>query len=93
MSRDLMSDAMFYDLLRQGLWISVAMSAPMLTVALIAGISVGLFQALTSVQEMTLTFVPKVAAMLLVFWVSMNFMTGILVDFFHGQVLPVVVGG
>jgi flagellar biosynthesis protein FliQ len=93
MQRDLMSDVMFYDLLRQGLWISVAMSAPMLTVALIAGISVGLFQALTSVQEMTLTFVPKVAAMLIVFWVSMNFMTGLLVEFFRGQVLPAVIGG
>jgi len=93
MSRDLMSDVAFYDLLRQGLWIAVAMSAPMLTVALIAGISVGLFQALTSVQEMTLTFVPKVAAMLVVFWVSMNFMTGLLVEFFRGQVLPAIVGG
>jgi len=93
MSRDLMSEVVFYDLLRQGLWIAVAMSAPMLTAALIAGVSIGLFQALTSVQEMTLTFVPKVAAMLLVFWVSMNFMTGLLVEFFHGHVLPAVAGG
>lgn len=93
MPRELMSEVAFYDLLRQGLWIAVAMSAPMLTVALVAGISVGLFQALTSVQEMTLTFVPKVAAMLVVFWVSMNFMTGLLVEFFHGQVLPAVAGG
>jgi flagellar biosynthesis protein FliQ len=93
MSRDLMSEVVFYDLLRQGLWIAVAMSAPMLTAALIAGVSIGLFQALTSVQEMTLTFVPKVAAMLLVFWVSMNLMTGLLVEFFHGHVLPAVAGG
>lgn len=91
--RNLMSEAAFYDLLRQGLWAAVFMSAPMLAVALVAGLTVGLFQALTSVQEMTLTFVPKVAAMLLVFWVSMSFMTGLLVDFFHGQVLPHVVGG
>ena len=91
--RDLMSEAVFYDLLRQGLWAAVAISAPMLAVALVAGLTVGLFQALTSVQEMTLTFVPKVAAMLVVFWVSMSFMTGLLVDFFHGQVLPSVAGG
>lgn len=91
--RDLMSEAVFYDLLRQGLWAAVAISAPMLAVALVAGLTVGLFQALTSVQEMTLTFVPKVAAMLIVFWVSMSFMTGLLTDFFHGQVLPAVVGG
>jgi len=90
---DLMTEAAFYDLLRQGLWLSVAMSAPMLAVALAAGLIIGLFQALTSVQEMTLTFVPKVAAMMAVFWVSMSFMTGLLVDFFRGQVLPAVAGG
>ena len=44
-----------------------------------AGVVVGLFQALTSVQEMTLTFVPKVGVMLVVFWVSMSFMTATLV--------------
>ena len=91
--RDLMSEAAFYDLLRQGLWLSVTMSAPLLAVALAAGLIIGLFQALTSIQEMTLTFVPKVAAMVAVFWVSMSFMTGLLVDFFRGQVLPAVAGG
>jgi flagellar biosynthetic protein FliQ len=91
--RELMSEVAFYDLLRQALWISVAMSAPMLAVALVAGLAIGLFQALTSVQEMTLTFVPKVGAMMLVFWVSMSFMTGLLVEFFVGHVLPAVAGG
>lgn len=91
--RDLMTDVAFYDMLRQGLWIAVAMATPMLSVALAAGLTVGLFQALTSVQEMTLTFVPKVAAMLLVFWVSMSFMTGLLVTFFQGEVIPAVIGG
>jgi len=91
--RELMSETVFYDLMRQGLWIAVAMSTPMLGVALVAGLSIGLLQALTSVQEMTLTFVPKVAAMVFVFWVSMSFMTGLLVAFFNGQVLPAVIGG
>jgi flagellar biosynthetic protein FliQ len=88
-----MSEIAFFDILRQSLWIAVAMSAPMLGVALVAGIAVGLFQALTSVQEMTLTFVPKVLAMLVVFWVSMSAMTAMLVDFFKGQVIPVIAGG
>ncbi|MCA2014448.1 flagellar biosynthetic protein FliQ [Pararhodobacter sp. CCB-MM2] len=87
-----MSELVFFDVLRQGLWVSVAMSAPLLGVALVAGLAVGLFQALTSVQEMTLTFVPKVLAMLVVFWVSMSAMTSMLVDFFQGQVLPIVAG-
>lgn len=81
------------DVLRQALWTAVVMSAPMLTAALVVGIAVGLFQALTSVQEMTLTFVPKVGAMLLVFWITMGFMTTTLADFFHKRLIPLVAGG
>lgn len=88
-----MSEAAIYDVLRQGLWVSVLISAPMLAVALFAGVIVGLFQALTSIQEMTLTFVPKVGAMLAVFWVSMSFMTATLVAFFQDQVIPMIAGG
>ena len=88
-----MTEADIFDTLRQGLWISVLISAPLLTVALVAGVAVGLFQALTSVQEMTLTFVPKVGAMLIVFWVSMSFMTSTLVSFFQGHIIPLIAGG
>ncbi len=88
-----MSDELIFDILRQGLWIAVKISAPLLTVALVTGITIGLFQALTSVQEMTLTFVPKVAAMLIVFWVSMSFMTSTLVGFFTDRIVPQIAGG
>jgi len=88
-----MTDAALYDVMRHGLWVAVIISAPLLTVALVAGVVIGLFQALTSVQEMTLTFVPKVAAMMAVFWVSMSFMTGSLVTFFKDLVIPMVAGG
>ncbi len=88
-----MEQALFFDTLRQGLWIAVMISAPMLAVALVAGVTIGLFQALTSVQEMTLTFVPKVGAMLAVFWVSMSFMSESLVAFFRLQIIPLIAGG
>ena len=88
-----MHDAIFFDTLRQGLWVAVMISTPMLAVALLAGVGVGLFQALTSVQEMTLTFVPKLLAMLIVFWVSMSFMTAMLVDFFTTRIVPLIAGG
>ena len=88
-----MTEAVIFDTLRQGLWIAVLLSAPLLAVALLAGLSVGLLQALTSVQEMTLTFVPKVGAMLVVFWVSMSIMTSTLVDFFQGMIIPLIAGG
>ncbi len=89
----MMNEALFFDTLRQGLWIAVMISAPMLAVALVAGVTIGLFQALTSVQEMTLTFVPKVGAMLVVFWVSMSFMSETLVSFFTTRIVPLIAGG
>lgn len=88
-----MTEEMIYDTLRQSLWVAVRISAPLLTVALAAGLVIGLVQALTSVQEMTLTFVPKVGAMLLVFWASMSFMTATLVSFFTDRVIPQIAGG
>ncbi|GGE10248.1 flagellar biosynthetic protein FliQ [Gemmobacter megaterium] len=89
----MLGEAVIYDVLRQGLWVAVSMAAPLLTVALIAGLAIGLLQALTSVQEMTLTFVPKVGAMLVVFWVSMSFMTATLTDFFTSRIIPLIAGG
>ena len=88
-----MGEGLIFDMLRQALWISVIISAPLLVVALVAGVTIGLLQALTSVQEMTLTFVPKVGAMLAVFWVSMSFMTGTLVTFFTDRIVPLIAGG
>jgi len=87
-----MDEAVFFDMLRQALWIAVTISAPLLAVALIVGVGIGLFQALTSVQEMTLTFVPKVSAMMVVFWVSMTFMTGALLSFFTDRIIPLIAG-
>lgn len=88
-----MSEDLIFDVLRRGLWIAVLISAPILLVALVAGVVIGLLQALTSVQEMTLTFVPKVGAMLIVFWASMSFMTTTLVAFFQDDIIPTIAGG
>lgn len=67
-------------------------STPILLVALVAGLTVGLFQALTSIQEMTLTFVPKVGAILIVFWATMGFMTETLTAFFTDRIIPMIGG-
>ena len=88
-----MDENLLFDMMRQALWVAVRMSAPLLAVALIAGVVIGLFQALTSVQEMTLTFVPKAAVMLGVFWLSMSFMTSTLVTFFTETIIPQIAGG
>ena len=89
----MLEEVIFFDTLRQGLWVAVLVSIPILTVALVAGVSIGLVQALTSNQEMTLTFVPKLAAIIIVFWVSMGFMTQTMVSFFHDGIIPLIIGG
>ncbi|CUX81618.1 MAG: flagellar biosynthetic protein FliQ [Roseibaca calidilacus] len=88
-----MDEVIFFDTLRQGLWIGTLISAPILGAALVAGVGVGLFQALTSIQEMSLTFVPKLLAIVAVFWVSMSFMTATLVSYFQDEILPLIAGG
>jgi len=89
----MLEEAIFFDTMREGLWVAVITSLPILGVALAAGLIVGLFQALTAIQEMTLTFVPKLAAIVAVFWVSMGFMSETLVSFFQRSIALVIAGG
>lgn len=89
----MLTEALFYDTLREGLWTAFVVSLPILAIAMIVGLIIGLFQALTSIQEMTLTFVPKLGAIVLVFWGSMGFMTETLVSFFQATLMPIVIGG
>jgi len=89
----MLGETVFFDTVRQMLWTSVIVSVPILTAALVAGLVVGLFQALTSIQELTLTLAPKLAAIVIVFWMSMSFMTQTLVSFFDVQIIPLIAGG
>jgi flagellar biosynthesis protein FliQ len=52
------------DLIRQTLILAMLISAPMLLIGMGVGIVVSLLQAVTQIQEQTLTFVPKIAAMI-----------------------------
>ncbi len=88
----MMDENLIFDVTRQALWIAVRMSAPLLAAALIVGVVIGLFQALTSIQEMTLNFVPKIGLMLVIFWVTMSFMTATLADFFNERILSLIIG-
>lgn len=87
-----MDQAIFFDTMRQALRIAVTTSLPILTVALVVGLTIGLIQALTSIQEMTLTFVPKLAAIVAVFWITMDYMTEGLRGFFVDGLLPLIAG-
>jgi flagellar biosynthetic protein FliQ len=85
-----MTEAAVLDILRQALWVALVVSTPILAVALIVGLAIGLVQALTSVQEMTLTFVPKLGAILVVFWITMSFSGQTLVRFYQDQIIAMV---
>lgn len=83
----------FIALMREAVWTSIAISAPILVTALAVGLAIGLVQALTSIQELTLTFVPKLLAIGIVFWASLSFATDGLVTLFQGRIIPIVAGG
>ena len=88
-----MAEGQLLDLLREMLWTTFLMAAPVLGVALVVGVAIGLFQALTSVQEMTLTFVPKLAAIAVTFWITMGATGMRLVEFYQARILTLVAGG
>lgn len=48
------------DIIRQTLWTALQISAPMLIIAMIIGFAISIFQSVTQINEMTLTFVPKI---------------------------------
>lgn len=81
---------MVIDVLRQGLWTELVVTAPILIVSLMVGLVIGLLQALTSVQESTLTFVPKLAAVLVTLWLGMDVMGQALIAYFTDRILPLI---
>lgn len=76
-----MDVATVVDLGRQALWMSILISAPLLIVALVVGVTVGIIQAATSINEMTLSFIPKVAAMSIAIAVFGGWQLGVLLDY------------
>lgn len=88
-----MDEFRFIGLMRDAIWVGIAIASPVLIVALVVGLAIGLLQALTSIQELTLTFVPKLVAILLVFWLSIAFMGQSLVTFFQTRIIVLVAGG
>ena len=54
------------DIGREALWTALLIGSPVLLVGVAVGLSIGLFQALTQIQEQTVAFVPKIVAMVLV---------------------------
>jgi flagellar biosynthetic protein FliQ len=79
-----MDTAAVVDLGRQALWITMLVSAPLLGIALLVGVVIGILQAATSINEMTLSFIPKLAALGLTLALVGSWQLATLVDYTRG---------
>jgi flagellar biosynthetic protein FliQ len=73
-----MNEAQAYDIISDTVLAVLLASAPVLGVALVIGLVIAFFQALTQIQEMTLTFVPKIVMIFVTLLVATPFMYGTL---------------
>lgn len=75
-----MSSAEVIDIAREALWLIIKCSAPLLLVSLVVGLVISIFQTVTSIQEQTLTFVPKILSIFITLiicggWIIDNIVT------------------
>ena len=71
-----MNEADALDLVQYAIWTVLTASGPAVAIAMVVGIVIALLQALTQIQEQTLTFVPKIVAILLTIAISAPFIGG-----------------
>jgi flagellar biosynthetic protein FliQ len=81
-----MDPSVAIDIGRQALWITLIVSGPMLIAGLLVGLLIGVFQAVTQIHEMTLTFIPKILVMVLVFLAMLPWMLIKLLDYSAGLI-------
>jgi flagellar biosynthetic protein FliQ len=79
-----MNAADVMDVAREAVIVMLKVGSPIMLLALMVGLTISLFQALTQMQEMTLTFVPKAIVIFLSLLLFMPFMLGVLVSFTEG---------
>jgi flagellar biosynthetic protein FliQ len=68
-----MNEADALDIVHQAIWTIIVASGPAVLAAMVVGVTIALLQALTQIQEMTLTFVPKIIAIFVVLGLSATF--------------------
>lgn len=85
---------MVIDIGQQALMITVLVATPILLTALVIGLVIGMLQAATQIQEMTLSFIPKLLGMFLAMAIFGTYMLQLLVDFMRGMIelVPQVIG-
>ena len=76
-----MDTATVIDLGRQSIWMIALVCTPLLAMALVVGLIIGIFQAATSINEQTLSFIPKLVALGLTLAILGGWMINTLVDY------------
>lgn len=77
---------------RETIIVTIKLGAPAMLLALVVGLAIALLQALTQIQEMTLTFVPKMIVILLSLIVFLPFMLATLMSFTEGLMSRIITG-
>ncbi len=83
------------DIAVQALWVSAKLAAPVLITALVVGFAISVLQSITQIQEVTLSFVPKAAAVGLVLLVTGHWMITEMISFTNAMfdMIPELIGG
>lgn len=84
-----MTDTTIMFLTKEAIKLTIFIAAPFLLTALLIGLVISIFQAVTQIQEMTLTFVPKILALILVFFLTLPWMLKKLVTFTENLILNI----
>ena len=89
-----MTPQMVVEIGREALILTLMVSGPLLLFGLVVGVLISLFQAVTQIQEMTLTFIPKILAMSLSLLLFLPWMINKMVDFANHmfELIPTLVG-
>ncbi len=89
-----MDSQMVVSIGREALMLTLMISGPLLLFALVIGLAISIFQAITQIQEMTLTFVPKIIAVALALLIFLPWMINMATDFTRHMfaLIPTLVG-
>lgn len=76
-----MSQELILQLMAEAIRVMFAVSAPMLIAAMAVGILISIFQTATSIQDQTLTFIPKIIAVMIVLLIALPWVTQVMMDY------------
>ena len=84
-----MTEEMFLGIMQRGIWVTMQILTPLLLISSGVGLLVGLFQSVTQINEMTLTFIPKIVVVALVLLTMGTWMMHVMMDFAQTVILDI----